>query len=263
MVKRVFIIFIFNLSIYAETYYAKLEPIDTITIKSEVNGKVVEAKSELEGKIVDGLIVKIDDKIDRLDLKNSIESLKLVNKMIEVNQNIIPMLKKSFLKKRELYQKVAPLSSSSISQKDSLYSAYVSAKSQYSTLLEKILNLKNQRVSLKQKIAVLKDRIEKKSIVVKNRYLYSLNVKSGEYVNIGMPIATIQDISKAKLVVYLSYDDIKDLDKKKIYLDGRETNLKFFKVWKVADKQNISSYRAEIILKPFTTFSKLIKVEVK
>ena len=261
---RLYVVFIlFTLTAFADEHFAKLEPIDRVTIKSEANGKVIEAKSSLEGKIADGVIVKIDDRLDREDLKHSKESIKLLDKMIKLNQDNLPFLRKSFLSKRDLYRKVAPLSSTSLNQKESLYSSYIAAKSQYSATQEKILNLKNQKVSLTQKIDILKDRVSKKSISVKNRYLYSLNVKKGEYLNIGMPIATIYDISRAKLTLFLSEDELKDIDKKRIYIDGKVTNLKFSKIWKVADKRYISSYRAEIILKPFTTFSKLIKVEVK
>jgi multidrug resistance efflux pump len=263
MLRAVLIFLVLPVIVFADTHYAKLEPLQSITIRSEVNGKVVEAKSALEGKIVDGLIVKIDDKIDKIDLENSKNSLVLLDKMIKVNKNTLPLLKKSFEKKRNLYLKVAPLSSSSVSTKDTLYSAFVSAKSQYSGVLEKILNLKNQKVSLKQKIALLKDRVAKKSVVIKGKYLYALNVKSGEYVNIGAPIATLQDISKAKLTIYLSEDELKDIESKKIYIDGKQSDLKFSKIWRVADSKYISSYKAEIILKPFARFSKLIKVDIK
>jgi len=249
--------------IKAGVYYAKLEPVETITVKAEVSGKAVVVKKEQEGKIANGLIIKIDDKLDRIDLNNTKESLKLTKQMIKLNQEILPSLKQNMQKKLSLYNKVAPLNSTSLNQKYTLFNAYVSAKSQYSSTKEKILNLKNQKVSLKQKIATLKDKINKKSIKVKNLYLYSLNIAKGEFVNIAMPIAILQDISKAKLTIFLDEDDLKDIDKKSIYLDGKKTDLKFSKIWKVADSNNISSYKAEIILKPIDRFSKLIKVEIK
>ena len=263
MLKLFLTFFISTLLLLADEHYAKLEPYQTIIIKSEVNGRVVEAKNELEGSIVNTLIVKIDDKIDKLDLKHSKESLKLLEKMISINKELLPLLKKSVKKKQNLYLKVTPLNSTSTSQKESLYSAYVSAKNQYSGVLEKILNLENQKVSLKQKIAILEDKIAKKSIIIKDKYLYELNIKKGEYVNIGVPIATLKDISKAKLTLYLSEDEIKNIDKKTIYINGKKSDLKFSKIWKVADKTYISLYKAEIIAKPFDSFSKLIKVEVK
>lgn len=254
---------LFTIFLFADVHYAKLEPITTVTLKSEVNGEVVLAKDNLEGSVVDGLIVKIDDKLDKIDLKNSQDSLKLISKMIELNKNLLPALKKSLDKKRELYQKIVPVSSSSVSQKDSLYLAFVSAQSQYSATKEKILNLQNQKLSLEQKIATLKDRISKKNFIVKGKYLYNLYVREGDFVNVGVPVADISDVSMAKLILYLSEDELKDIDSKKIYLNGKETDLKFSKIWKIADKKYISSYKAEIDLKPIERFSKLIKVELK
>jgi len=263
MFKRVNLFIIFTIFTYADVHFAKLEPIDTITIKSEVNGKVIMAQEAKEGSVVNGVIVKIDDKLDKIDLKNSRSSLELIDKMIKINRELLPSLRKNMQKKLNMYKKVAPLASTSISQKDSLFSAFVSAKSQYNGVLEKVLNLENQKVTLSQKIATLNDRLSKKSIFVKNRYLYALSVKRGEYINIGKPIATVSNISRAKLTIYLSEDELKNIDKKSIYIDGKKTDLKFSKIWKIADSKYISSYRAEIILKPISRFSKLIKVEVK
>ena len=52
--------------------------------------------------------------------------------------------------------------------------------------------------------------------------------------------------------------------KQVISLDGEKTEYKVNKVWKVADKKFISSYRAEIHMPaPSGVFSKLMKVEIK
>lgn len=263
MIKYLITFMFTTVTIFAEVHFAKLEPLSTIIIKSEVNGKVLVSKQNLEGKVVNSLIVKIDDKIDREDLKNSKASLRIIAEMIKVNKAVLPYLKKNVNKKYSLYKKVAPLSSSSISQKDGLFAAYVSAKSQYNATLEKVLNLENQKVNIKQKVAILKDRIAKKSISVNNRYLYSLNVKEGEFVNIGMPIATLSDIRKAKLTLYLSKDELINIDNKSIYINDKKTNLKPSKIWKVADKKYISSYKVEVTLEPTDKFSTLMKVEIK
>jgi len=263
MIKYIVVFVLSTVIAMGDVHFAKLEPYNTINIKSEVNGRVVLAREDLEGKIANSLIVKIDDKLDKTDLKNSKLSLQLLSKMITLNKGMLDNLKKNAAKKYSLYKKLAPLSSSSVSQKDSLFSAYVSAKSQYNATQEKVLNLENQKVTLSQKIALLEDRLSKKSIYIKNKYIYALNVKKGEFVTVGMPIATISDISKAKLTLYLSKDELSNLDSKKIYINGNKTNLKFSKIWKIADKKYISSYRAEIILKPIDRFSTLIKVEVK
>ena len=249
--------------LWADVHFAKLEPFETVVLKAEANGRVIKAATSLEGKVANGIIVRIDDNIDKKDLQNSLASKKYIQEMIKLNKALLPALQKNLLNKKRLFKRVENLNSTSVSQKDSLYSAYISALTQFNGTKEKILNLKNQLASLNQKIATLMDRIDKKSIKVKNRYLYKLNVREGEYINIGMPIATISDISKAKLTIFLSDDELKDIDKKSIYINGKKTNLKFSKIWKIADSKYISAYRAEIVLKPIVRFSKLIKVEVK
>ena len=263
MIKFIVAFILTTILVMADVHFAKLEPFSTINIKSEVNGKVVLAREDLEGKIANSLIVKIDDKLDKTDLKNSKLSLQLLSKMIILNKSMLDNLKKNVTKKYSLYKKTAPLASSSVSQKDSLFSAYISAKSQYNATQEKVLNLENQKVTLSQKIALLQDRLSKKSIYVKSRYIYALNVKKGEFVTIGMPIATISDTTKAKLTLYLSREELSNLDSKSIYINDKKTDLKFSKIWKVADKKYISSYRAEIVLKPIDRFSTLVKVELK
>jgi len=78
-----------------------------------------------------------------------------------------------------------------------------------------------------------------------------------------MPLVTLQDISKSKLTLFLSDEELENIDSKKIYINGKETSLKLNKIWRVADSQNISLYKAEIIMQPQGIFSKLVKVEVK
>jgi multidrug resistance efflux pump len=261
--RKVAILILSSIYLFSQEHYAKLEPIETTLIKSEVNGKVVMAKRSIEGKVASGVVVKIDDKINRVDLKNSQESLKLLESMVALNRKLLPQLKLNMQKKANLYNRLLPLASSSQNQKDTLYGALVSAKVQYFGTKEKIINLKNQIVSLKQKIASLKDLIAKKTISVDNKYIYKIYVKKDEFVNIGAPLIRVDDISKAKLTIYLSEDELKDIDKKSIYLNGKKSNLKFRKIWKVADEKFVSSYKAEIILKPIARFSTLIKVEIK
>jgi len=263
MFKIIYLLILSAMFVYSDVHFAKLEPYSSITIKSEVSGRVVLAKDNLEGRLVNGIIVKIDDSLDKIDLKNSKESLSIVSKMIELNRNLLPSVKRDMQKKKSIYERVLPLASSSVNQKNQLFTSYITAKTQYSNMLEKILNLKKQKITLSQKIAILKDRILKKSIFIKSKYLYSLNVKKGSFVNVGLPIAIVKDTSLAKLTIYLSQEELDNLKNKKIYIDNKETNFKFNKIWKITDKKYISLYRAEIILKPSDRFSKLIKIEIK
>ena len=80
----------------------------------------------------------------------------------------------------------------------------------------------------------------------------------------GMALAQIKDLSRAKLTLFLEDDELQSIKNKKIYINGKPTNYKIDKIWSVADDKFISSYRAEIIIpKPKYKFSKLLKVELK
>jgi hypothetical protein len=88
-------------------------------------------------------------------------------------------------------------------------------------------------------------------------------VKKGDYVNFGTLLMDVDDISKAKLTVYLSYEDMINLDKKSIYINDKKSDLKFHKVWRVADTTNISSYKAELYIPAPKVFSRVVKIELK
>jgi len=128
---------------------------------------------------------------------------------------------------------------------------------------EKVINLKKQILDVEQKRDTLLDSISKKSIFAKGKYIYSLMVREGGFATPGMPLLVADDLSKAKLVLYLDRDELEGINKKSIYIDDNKTDLKFAKIWSVADEKFVSSYRAEIITEPIFKFSKLVKVEMK
>ncbi len=221
----------------AKVHYAKVEPYDSVVLKSAVSAKVLSVDLNSEGRLVaNGEVITLDDVIDKQDLK--------------LSQEMLVGLKSSYKRKESYFNKLNRLNTASKTQKDGAYYNFIASKNQYLTT--------------KFKIERLKDSISKKHIVLNNKYLYQLHTKAGEFVNFGSPLATIQDLSKAKLVLFLEPEEIKNLEEKSIYLDGNRTNLRVDKVWKTTDIRFISSYRAEIILNnPKFKFSKLLKVEIK
>ncbi len=263
MNRVVYIFLLSTIIIAAKEHFAKIEPYESVTIKAQTSGEVKKALNDKEGSVVNGVIVKLDDALTKKDLDASLSSLELIKKMIQVNQDMVATLKKNVIKKRELFEKSSPLSSTSISQKNALYAAYVAAKSQYNGVLEKILNLKNQKVTLEQKINRLKDTLEKKSIAVNAKYLYKLMVNKGEFVGVGSPIAIVQSIDRGKLTLFLSKEELDGIGNKSIYINGKKSDLKVNKIWRVADSRYISSYRVEIIMPHPKLFSTLVKVEFK
>jgi len=262
---KYFIFIIMPIVLLAQVHYAKAEPFERVTLKAAVSGEVVDANLSAEGhEVYGGRIVHIDDEIDRVNLSNSQRSLVLLKEMLEINREGAKSLKESMERLLASYMRIKGLSTASKSQKDSAYNSYASAQTQYLATREKIVSLKKQILDMEYRIAQLKDVISKKSIHLDERYLYALLVRKGDFVAPGTPLAKVDDLSRVKLVLYLEPEEITDIEKRRIYLDGKETAYKIDKLWKVADEKYISSYRAEIYLPKSTElFSRLIKVEIK
>ncbi len=263
--KKIYIVLFLPLLLFSKVHYAKLEPYDSVTIKSAVSGLVMKVDLDAEGRmIVSKRVVHIDDKMDKIALRDAKESKVFLEEMLKINKTIATGLQKSFQRKQGYYQRVSKLSSTSKTQKDNAYSAFVAAKTQYLSTQEKIISLKKQILDTKNRIVQLQDTIAKKSIVLKERYLYRLMVREGDYVVPGSPLAKIEDLSRAKLVLFLDADEIENIEQKAVYLDDKKTAYHIDKVWKSTDEKFVSSYRSEIYLPaPKERFSRLMKVEIK
>ena len=253
------------LLLFSKVHYAKVEPLESITLKSAVSAQVVVAKIGLEGKRVHSkTIIRLDDKLDKIKLSSSRASLKLIQSMIEINRNILSALNESLSRQEEYYWRISEVVSASKTKKDNAFYSFTNAKTQYLSTKEKIDSLKKQKLDLEFEVARLKESIHKKSIIIKNKFLDKLLVHKGDFVNMGTPLAELKDLTSAKLVLFLEADELKDIKKKTIYINDKATKYKVSKIWSVADKKFISSYRTEIIIKnPKESFSKLLKVELK
>jgi multidrug resistance efflux pump len=251
--------------VFAKVHYAKVEPYENITLKSAVSAQVTNTKFDLEGKIVHNMtIIQLDDKLDKIKLKSDREALKLIKSMLQSNQNNLSSLAKSLERQEAYYNRISTIQTASSTQKDKAFYSYISAKTQYFSTKEKIDSLKKQKLDLLYSIERLKDSINKKSIKLNNRFLYKLLVNKGDFVNMGLPLAKIKDLTKAKLVLFLEADELKNIKSKTIYIDDQATQYKVSKIWSVADEKFISSYRTEIIIpNPKGSFSKLLKVEFR
>ena len=262
--KKIVCFCLFLTFAFADVYYAKLEPFESYSIKSDVSGKVLFSDISKEGRFVkDALIVKVDDKTDKDDMQTSMKKLADLKKMESLIKQNILSLKKSYDIKKRNYDRIKDLKTKSNFEKDNQLITVIAADSALIAAKESLINLQNSIKDLEYKIFVLKDKITKKNIYVKNRFVYKLYVKDGDYVAPGALILQVLDLSKAKAVVYLSYEDKENLAKKSIYINGKKTSLRFAKVWDVADSINISSYRAELYLPKPKEFSKVVKIELK
>ena len=262
---RYILLLLAPLLLFSKVHYAKVEPLESITLKSAVSAQVLEAKIDLEGRRVKtNTIIKLDDKLDKIKLSSSRASIKLIESMIATNRKILLALKESLARQEAYYLRILNIASASKTQKDNAFYAFTNAKTQYFTTKEKIDSLKKQKLDLEFEIARLKDSINKKTITIHNKFLDKLLVHKGDFVNMGTPLAELKDLTSAKLVLFLEADELKDIKRKTIYINDKATDYKVSKIWVVTDKKFISSYRTEIIIKnPKESFSKLLKVELK
>ena len=262
---KIILLFISPLWIFAAVHYAKIEPFESVMMKSAVSGLVLDVDLDSEGTMVHGKrVVYIDDALDKINLESSKKNVALLHQMLDINKDIAKSLESTVERQEGYYHRINKLATASKTQKDTAFSAFSSAKTQYLSTKEKIVNLEKQILDMHYKMTQLEDTIEKKSLILSDKYLYKLIVRKGDFVAPGSVLAQVMDTSKAKLVLFLEPEELKNLDKKSIYLNGKATKYKVNKVWKVADEKFISSYRAEIYIDaPKETFSTLLKVEIQ
>jgi len=262
---KIVLVFICPLLLLAKIHYAKVEPFESIMVKSAVSALVVGVNIDAEGKMLnEEEIIHLDDTLDKFKLQSTHKSLQLLSEMQSINEEILQALADTLQRQEDYYKRMSKLSTASKTQKDNAYSAFVTAKTQYLGTKEKISNIKKQIVDTEYTMKQLEDSIAKKTLVLKEKYLYKLFVKKGDYVAPGSVLAQVMDVNRAKLVLFLDGNELEGLESKSLYLNGNKTNYKVNKVWKVADEKFISSYRTEIYIDaPKESFSKLVKIEIK
>ena len=228
-------------------YYGKVEPYQTYNIKSDISGKVIEVNKSSEATNYKGIVIKIDDYQNKVDLKNLKTQLK--------NFEIIKKSQKAIVKrKKRIYEIYKNLKTKSQIEKDNKFFDYQNSIIALNQTENTISNLKAQ-------ISKLEDTISKKNISFKN-YIYEIKVNKGDFVNFATPIATTMDIDKVKIAVFVPIDKIDTIKSKKIYINDKVSNFKIDKIYKVADKKYVTSYKVEIIGK-YPKISDIVKVEFK
>lgn len=234
--KILLVIPFFITTLFANEYYAKIEPIQSYVIKAAVSGEVIYSNEAIEGEFSqNSVIVELDSAVDKVDLEQTINKLKLYEQMIQIEQNNYERLKK--------------VTTRSDFDKDSQ--------------LLKSINLQSAKADLIIKIAQLQDSIANKKLIEKNKYIYSISVKKGDYVAPGTLLYEAKDLSKGKVELFIPIDEASTLNSKKIYINNEPSNLKIYKMYKVADEKHISSYKVEIIIDNPKDFSSLAKIEFK
>ena len=86
---KIFLLLLSPLLIFAKVHYAKVEPYDSVTLKSAVSGLILEVDLNAEGTHVQGKrIIHIDDVLDRTNLDDTKQSVILLEQMLGINKEI-------------------------------------------------------------------------------------------------------------------------------------------------------------------------------
>ncbi len=249
--------------LFAKVHTAKIEPYEIYTYKAAVAGRVLQSALSLEGKeIKNALVVQLDDRLDRAKLASLQKKLSAVQRSIELTKKSIINAQKILSIKEANYERIKDLKSKSLTEKERKLLDVLSARANLFGLKEKLQNLLSQKADISYAIEGVKDSIEKKHLRLSG-YLYKVHIKRGDFAGVGAPLADIADVSRAKVIIYLSAQELEGIEHKKIYIDGKPSKAKFEVIEKITDPNYITQYRAKIILPKPKIFGKFIEVEIK
>jgi len=264
MKKIVSLLLLTSMALFAKEYYSKVEPYEILTISSNVVGQVTFTDEKREGeRLGKKPYLKIDDKLDRIELNNVRKKITLLKNTLKLNEQMKKNYEEILAKKQKNYDNIKALKTKSVIEKDREFYDLVSTQNTLISTAKEVDNLKVQINDLNLRREQLRKSIADKSLSAKGYILYALSVKKGQVVNMGMSLAQVADVSKAKLTIYLNAKDMKGAKAKAVYLNGKKTDYKVDRLWEIADTVHLSSYKAEIIIKAPKHFSELMKVELK
>lgn len=262
--KNIILLISLSIGLFASQYYSKAEPYHVYTLQSNVAGLVQKSDESLEGKkLLNQEFIVIDDELDKKEILYLKMKKQNYETSLELNKKIVKNLLLIIYKKNKNYEKIKNLPIKSNIEKDKEFFDLSNTQNQYLSTLEKIETIHTQLNDTNLRIHKLERIIKDKHITASQMVLYKLYVKKGQVVSMGMNLAEVADIKRAKLTIFLNIDELKDIDKKTIYINDKKTSYKIDKVWPLSDSENISSYKTEILIDAPEQFSQLYKIEFK
>ena len=125
---KLFLLLLTPLFVWAKVHYAKLEPYESVTLKSAVSALVLDVDLEAEGSVVDQkCVIYLDDRLDKINLETS-------------NENLL-ILQETLKRKESYFHRINKLKTASAAQKDEAFYSFASAKTQYLDMQYKIAQL--------------------------------------------------------------------------------------------------------------------------
>lgn len=239
--KLLLLSFIITSTLFSKEYMTQIKPYKSYEIKSEVAGIVKSVDFSKEAQFVNNktLLVQLNAKDENIDLQAQ-------QKLLQSQNEIIHIKEKNYKAKNRIKQ-----------------------LSQYDKNSEKLsfLESKKEHINTKKTIQTLKNDINKKSFYVDKKYIGKIAVNPSEYVNISDKVFDMYDISKLKITLYLTQKEIQDLDKHSVYINGKISDFKVYKTYKIKDSIKVSRYKVEFIKENQDInnyfFDEVVKVELK
>ena len=72
------------LLLFAKVHYAKVEPYESVILKSAVSALVMDVDLEAEGSVVDQKrVIYLDDRLDKINLQTSNENLLVIHETLK------------------------------------------------------------------------------------------------------------------------------------------------------------------------------------
>ena len=228
-------------SLLAKEYMAQIKPYEMYEIKSQTSGVVKFVNKDLESKYIKNkeLLIKIDTKDEEIELAKQKSSYDIQKEIVKIKEQNYKA--KNRIKQLSLYDK----------NNEKL--SFLESKKELSNTLQTIKKLEND--------------LDKKTFDVQNRYVDTVFVEKDEYINIGDKLFNAYDISKLKITLFLSKNEIDSLDTKTLYINNKKSDFTVYKVHKIKDENKISRYKVVFTKtnenKNNYFFDKVVKAELK
>ena len=256
--------FFFVSAVFAEVYYAKVEPYEFRNLASDVMGIVEKTDENLLGKVLDDeVFITIDAELDTKELSFTKEKIQELQNTLRLSESMLVNLEETLKRKRINYKKVEAMKIKSRIEKDREFYDLVATENSYIATQKEINSLKIQIADLLLRKTTLEKTLRDKKLQAKGMVLYSIDIKEGQFVNKGTPLAKLADTSKALLTIYVNKEDLDKISSKVVYINGKKTSYKVDRYTTIADATNLSKYKAQIIIKAPKIFSQLVEVELK
>jgi len=228
-------------SLLAKQYMAQIKPYEIYEIKSQTSGVAKFVNKDLESKYINkgDLLIKIDSKDEEIELAKQKSSYDIQKEIVKIKEQNYKA--KNRIKQLSLYDK----------NNEKL--SFLESKKELSNTLQTIRKLEND--------------LDKKTFDVQNRYVDTVFVEKDEYINIGDKLFNAYDISKLKITLFLSKNEIDSLDTKALYINNKKSDFTVYKVHKIKDENKISRYKVVFTKsnenKNNYFFDKVVKAELK